>query len=74
MAKKKGILATVGRTGEATKEVALQEGSTAGDLLAAAGISIRSGEVLEREGEVIETDALINNNDVIFVTEDDDNG
>lgn len=68
------FLALIGRTGETVRQVGCKAGSTAQDLVNAAGISLRKGEVLERDGQIIELDAQINPDDIIFVTEDDDNG
>lgn len=65
---------TVARTGERPIEVALRSGATAEDAVKAAGISMRTGEVLERDGKVIELGDKVNKGDVIFVTEDDENG
>ena len=67
-------LATIARTGEKATEVGLKSDAVAQDLLNAAGISLRKGEVLEREGEVIDLETSIENGDVVFVTEDDTNG
>ncbi len=68
------MLATIARTGEKSTEVGLKSDASAQDLVSGAGIRLRKGEVLEREGEVIDLDTKINDGDVVFVTEDDENG